>query len=558
MAGTPTPPVNPGTASGAIGSGAGKSTAQPQTAVAQKVADAVAKLPADSLISARIQAKSGNELVLQTALGNATVKLPHPLPANLADMLWVRIMPQPGGDASGAMRLQILPQTLMPGTGGGAAVAAGNTAGGLSAPMVPGQVFSAVTTSPLSLPGGTTLPTGSQLQVVFAGAGTASPTQAANLIAANTATTGTTTPINAPGAQSLPAGSASPATNPNLAGQAPNAAQIAARGAPSAPSPASVGGFGASTALSSPSTPLVLTGTVLPPNSAEAQQLPTGFTALRTPAGIVGVKLPVPAPVGAQLSFAVDNDMAARGARLPLPPLTEADLLARGHTAQLSHDWDSLRTAAATLAQADPQAASALLNQIPSPGPRLTTTMVFFLSAVTGSGGRLRNWLGDSPVHKIAEHDSELLKKLDSDFSTLRNITAEHRPDGWRVMPMPFQMGERIEQVRLAWRNGDEDGDGKQSSSDDPGTRFLLDLSFSHVGHTQLDGLVQTEKQKFDLIVRTENPLEGHNRDDIRAIFRDALSITGLAGGLVFQDSSRFVDLPDPAEQNSTRRGLEA
>ena len=68
------------------------------------------------------------------------------------------------------------------------------------------------------------------------------------------------------------------------------------------------------------------------------------------------------------------------------------------------------------------------------------------------------------------------------------------------------------------------------------------------------------EDSKFDLIVRTENPLQSHNRDDIRGIFREALQIAGYTGHILFQDGSRFVEIapvPDGKDPHS-HHGIEA
>ncbi len=487
-------------------------------ATSPQVAAALAKLPVESLLQASVQSQSGNQLTLATALGQVTVKVPTPLPGNLGDLIWARIpTTNSGNSAADGMRLQLLPQTMTAGTSGG--LASGNISG---TTLTPGQTFSAVTTSILNMPNGSQLPAGSQTQVIFLGQGTVTAQQAANVLAGGTGAAGA-----AGGAAASTAG-----LTPAIAAQ---------------------------TAGSLPTGTLMLTGTVLPPDSAEARMLPQGFTALRTSAGIVGIKLPVPAPTGATLSFSVDATGTGRVATSM--PMTEADLILRGQNAALSKDWSSLQTAVNALQQHDPGAAMTLLNNLPQVGPKLTTTMMFFFAAMTGPGGNLRNLIGDRAANSLAalkEMDGGGLKRLEGDFAQLRTMAADERADGWRVMAMPFNMGDKIEQVQLGWRHGDREDD--PDKKDDQGTRFLLDLSFSQVGHTQLDGLVKGEDSKFDLIIRTENPLQPHNGDDIRGIFREALQIAGYTGHIVFQDGSRFVEIGpavDEAGANS-HHGIEA
>ena len=214
------------------------------------------------------------------------------------------------------MRLQLLPQTLTPGaTATGSAITAGNITGST---LTPGQTFSAVTTSALTMPNGTLLPVGSQTQVIFLGQGTVTPQQAAQVL------------------------------NPAAGG----AATAAMTTAPNQTVLLQAGGQSSSA--------LLLTGTVLPSNSAEARMLPNGFTALRTSAGIVGIKLPMPAPTGATLSFSVDASGSGRVATSM--PMTEADLMMRGQTAALSRDWGSLQQALSALQQHDPGAALSLIH----------------------------------------------------------------------------------------------------------------------------------------------------------------------------------------------------
>ncbi|PKR55907.1 hypothetical protein [Thalassospira marina] len=541
------PSVSGANAVGAGNAGSGNGAA---TAIVQNPPAALTKLPVDSLLQATLQAKNGAEVTLQTSAGNVTVKLPQPLPGNLNDLVWVRIMPQSGADGSNGLRLQVLPQ-MLPGGGSAGGAAAGSAAAATNtnpASILPGQSFTGMTTSTLSFPGGGTLPAGSQVQMMFVGPGAASPAKAAGLMAAGqgagmagaTSQGGLASSGNLPATILVQQG----ATAGGAAGAAgTNAGLLAAGGA-------------------KPAAPMILTGTVLPPGNPEARMLPDGFTALRTNAGIVGVRLPVPAPVGATLSFAIDaNNLAA--ARLPQPVMTEGELMARGQAASLSQDWDSLQRAISTLAQSDPQAAQALLNQIPAAGPRLTTTMMFFFTAIVGAGGSAKSWLGDRTIGALDKSDGKdngLGKKLDKDFNTLRGMASEPRSDGWRVMSMPFQMGDRIEQMQFSWRQTQSDEDeSRDQKPNDPGTRFLLDLSFTRLGHTQLDGLVRKETQKFDLIVRTENTLDGPQRDDIRAIFNQALAISKLGGSLNFQNGNRFIEVSrEPATPGPQKRGLEA
>ncbi|HBN49011.1 MAG TPA: hypothetical protein DD465_07415, partial [Thalassospira sp.] len=73
--------VTPGTAVGGQGgatAGGASGSPQPpsQVSAAQQVANAIAKLPVESLLQASVQSRSGNELTLLTSLGQVNIKLP--------------------------------------------------------------------------------------------------------------------------------------------------------------------------------------------------------------------------------------------------------------------------------------------------------------------------------------------------------------------------------------------------------------------------------------------------------------------------------------------------
>jgi hypothetical protein len=103
----------------------------------------------------------------------------------------------------------------------------------------------------------------------------------------------------------------------------------------------------------------------------------------------------------------------------------------------------------------------------------------------------------------------------------------------WRALLVPFHAGTQIDLVRLFVKQG------KQGRGDDDdgagGTRFVLDVKLSLLGRMQFDGLLKDNQKRFELIIRSENPLPGTMRDDIRAIFRDAAETTGTKGGIAFE-----------------------
>ena len=88
------------------------------------------------------------------------------------------------------------------------------------------------------------------------------------------------------------------------------------------------------------------------------------------------------------------------------------------------------------------------------------------------------------------------------------------------------------------WGSGDENKDTEEDA------RFIIDVTLSKFGRVQLDGLVVSGKNKFDLFVRSEASFPQFMRKDIAAIFSEFVEISGVKGNLVFQSQTHFVDVP--------------
>jgi hypothetical protein len=73
--------------------------------------------------------------------------------------------------------------------------------------------------------------------------------------------------------------------------------------------------------------------------------------------------------------------------------------------------------------------------------------------------------------------------------------------------------------------------------------RAVFELEFSHLGRCQLDALCQA--RRFDLLVRTEAPLDAALQQDIRDLFAAARDVAGLSGQLEFRVAD-LLALPDP------------
>ena len=86
-------------------------------------------------------------------------------------------------------------------------------------------------------------------------------------------------------------------------------------------------------------------------------------------------------------------------------------------------------------------------------------------------------------------------------------------------------------------------GGGKSKDTEED-SRFIIDVTLSKFGRVQLDGLVITGTNKFDLFVRSEAPFPKIIRKGILDIFSEYIEISGAKGNLLFQSQTHFVDVP--------------
>lgn len=258
----------------------------------------------------------------------------------------------------------------------------------------------------------------------------------------------------------------------------------------------------------------VLSGTV-------AGTTASGQTLVGTPAGTLVLQARTSLPPGTPVRLALD------------PALPSSALAAAAIDILHGRDWPALKEVMTLLAATDPALARQIAHAaIPQANRRLTTNLVFLLSAIRG--GDARGWLGDAAVSALEEAGrGSLLARLSEDMRAMSRQAAEPLPDGWTVFPLPFGEPDRPERLQLYLRHGgDRDGDGRDGGRKDT-RRFVIDVEFTRLGAMQLDGLVWPGH--LDLILRTRDLLPADLKSEIGTIFRDSLEAVGFAGTLGFQ-----------------------
>jgi hypothetical protein len=200
----------------------------------------------------------------------------------------------------------------------------------------------------------------------------------------------------------------------------------------------------------------------------------------------------------------------------------------------LGSGWPALDDALATLERTAPDLATQLRADLtPSNAPRLAAALLFFMGVLKGD----TNWPGDpTSLALTGAGRADLRARLAKDVSDLRQQATGSAQGDWRIFTLPVLDEAAVRPIRLYVRNqGDQTKSGGQSQQ---GSRFVLDLDLTRLGPLQLDGLVRGPR--FDLVLRSHEPLDPKMKTEIGTLFRSALEGSGLAGDVNFVNTTPF------------------
>lgn len=266
----------------------------------------------------------------------------------------------------------------------------------------------------------------------------------------------------------------------------------------------------AAPAKANPASPMAktVTGTV--------QHSSARTTTVQTPSATITLQQPASVPAGSQIVLRLE------AGALPLTA-TAAPLATLGAALpSLPNALDVLST------MAPAEAAYVRETVVPTTGPRLTTGLLFFMSALNRAD--FAGWLGGTAARALQALPPETLApRLAEEFTQLARSSAEPMPGEWRAMPLPLFHGEEFHHLRLFIQ-----GDGA-NEQDRPGdTRFVIEADLSQLGPIQLDGRVR-DTTKFDLTLRTTRPLSESQQGDLTNLFAEAGTAANFAGTLHFE-----------------------
>ncbi|MGJ3258713.1 MAG: hypothetical protein ACFE0S_03830 [Rhodospirillales bacterium] len=261
-----------------------------------------------------------------------------------------------------------------------------------------------------------------------------------------------------------------------------------------------------------------------------------GQTLVQTHAGPVTLPTQQPLPPGTEIRFEIvslQTPASVQGQHGP-QHMSAAPVL--------EGNWFAFEDALSTLRDTAPGAHQHILQAaLPRADAQLATNVLFFLSALRG--GDIKNWLGDGPMRILDRVRPDLAGRLRTDLTQMTRTVEDPASGDWRLHGVPFLHGEELDRIQLLIRDRDaEDGEEEDGRG---GTRFVVDLNLSQLGHLQIDGLVGENDKRLDLVLRTDDPLKPNMCEDIRRLFHDALDLTGLDGSVGFKaNPGNFVDIP--------------
>jgi hypothetical protein len=171
---------------------------------------------------------------------------------------------------------------------------------------------------------------------------------------------------------------------------------------------------------------------------------------------------------------------------------------------------------------------------MPLSGPQLAGTLLFLLGTL---------YSGAWPTPELARaltasgHE-KLAQRLSEDAAELRRLGADEATGAWRVLTLPLLEGATILPLRLFLRRRPKGA----TAPPEEGTRFAIEVELTRLGTLQFDGLLRG--QRFDLFVRSHQPLAVELRQEAGAIFRRVTAQSGLTGEIAFAAAAQFAVTP--------------
>lgn len=275
-----------------------------------------------------------------------------------------------------------------------------------------------------------------------------------------------------------------------------------------------------------------------------------GSNILHTPFATLKLFTPQPLPTGTTLTIEAKAESAPAPAANPLlaafSAVTPRPTLPLPELSYITH-------AISQLMVSDPTLARELMAQLPTIGPKLTSGLLFFLTAV--KQGNLRDLFNPRLGSRLETLAPEMMARLGRDISTWNQNFIESPLNEWKGVPLPLIFNQQAEPAYLYIRK-EQDNNKQGGDAAAIGQRFVIDITFSELGPMQFDGFVRHDSIKsLELFLRSQDPLDTQFSEGIRQIFENALGSTGMSGQLVFQHGAERFIKPQARPQTPNEGG---
>jgi hypothetical protein len=253
-----------------------------------------------------------------------------------------------------------------------------------------------------------------------------------------------------------------------------------------------------------------------------------GRTLLRAAGLTLQVEPSLDLPAGARLQLSAPAGQTQLGAALPQTGPLEAVRTLAASLREEAAAAEPARTGAPRLPEPDATLASRLLRLVQLIVPRA----------------------GSADVRRAAEPELREgqpgAARVTAALAELGRIAGEPQHGGWRVLLLPLAF-EGAPLLRLHLREDPSDRDGSCTDDgagrSDAARRAVFEVEFGALGRCQIDALCQA--RRFDLLVRTEQPLPPELRREIGELYGAARDAAGLVGAARFH-AGQLLALPEP------------
>jgi hypothetical protein len=262
-----------------------------------------------------------------------------------------------------------------------------------------------------------------------------------------------------------------------------------------------------------------------------------GRALLRAAGLIFQVETSVDLPVGARLQLTLPGGLV----RSSPAPLQGVPL-------------EAVRTLVASLRERPEteQSSNAGTLRLPEAAPTLAARLLRLVQLIAPRSGDANV---RSPAGPATMEGQSGAARVASALAELGRLAGEPQSGGWRVLLLPLGFaGTPLLRLYVREDACEEDRRGDRRSDHSGGARrAVFELEFSELGRCQIDVLCQA--RRFDLLVRTEQPLPSFLRREVRELYLAARDVAGLVGELRFR-AGQWLALPEPTRAGGPGGGI--